>query len=386
MKKLTGLAMMMVMLLASWPGAEGGLFQKWRDKRQARQVQNRQFKNWIAAYDKTEYQQTDKMLVDPKGDAWLMRKLDHMPAKFLEVLFKGSYPQAEIDKEKELDAMEEALKTGNNYKIGKTPSIHPDRLINAVRKIIQKYPMITPHIGPEHEWSPEAKRYLMYGFWHRLGRLALRKQNQVPLPLFFRSKLFLLLGCGWTSRYAVTGQEKALTARIMLYPDRRVQIHHVFMESYVLCRGDLYQTLLTAENVLAGNVYRVDRHLDPLQKKLAYIRNDTAEYGDNYGAWYHFFGISLYGLVRAPLVSRAVAEIESLGSIVLEGFDKQEDFINRYGAIFGRKLNRMIKEKTWLDPLGPDDRTDYLIQPLLQKTSPEAAMSGGKGSPKKGSE
>jgi len=362
-----------VILLSSWAQAEAGTFKEWMAKRQIRKEENREFRNWIDAYDKTEYQQTDKMLVDPKGDAWLMRKLDHMPTKFLKVLFEGSYPQAEIEAEKELEALEEQLKTGATpYKTGKTPSVHPDRLINVVRQIIQRYyPMITPHIGAEHEWSPEASRYLMYGFWHRLGRLAIGRQKQVPLPLFFRSKLFLLLGCGWTSRYAVTGTEKALIDRLMLYPDHKVKIHHVFMESYVLNRGDLYLTLLAAENILAGNVYRADRQKDPLQKKLSYIRNDSAQFGDNYGAWYHFYGIAMYGLVRAPMISRAVAEIESLGSIVLEGFDKQEDFINRYGAIFGRKLNRMMHDKTWLEPLKPDDRTDYIMQPLLNESQPE---------------
>lgn len=383
MKRNGFLILLAMVLLSIGPKSEAGEFQKWLEQRKIRKQQNQAFKHWIAAYDKTEYQQEGRMLVDPKGDAWLMRKLDHMPAKFIKVLIEGSYPQAEIDKERELEALEEALKKGNaQYKIGKTPSVHPDRLVNVMRQIIQRYhPMIVPFIGSEHEWSPEAKRYLMYGFWHRLGRFALRKQNQVPLPLFFRSKLFLLLGCGWTSRYAVTGREKALIARLMLYPDQRIQIHHVLMESYVLNRGDLYLTLLTAENVLAGDVYRADRHKDPLQKKLAYIRNDTAEYGDNYGAWYHFFGISLYGLVRAPIISRAVAEIESLGSIVLEGCDKQEDFINRFGAIFGRKLNRMMKDESWREPLKPGDRTDYMMQPMLQQTPSSAVPATDKGQP-----
>lgn len=367
MKRKYCILFFVLVLLLPLVTAEGGTFKKWVQNRKIRKAKNKEFRNWISAYDKTEYQQTQKNLVDPKGDAWLMRKLDHMPVRFLEVIFKGSYPQAEIEAEKELEAIEEQLKSGAKYKVGKTPSIHPDRLLNAVKKIIQRYyPMIKPYIGSEHEWSPEAKRYLMYGFWHRLGRLATLRQKQIPLPLFFRSKLFLLLGCGWTSRYAVTGTEEMLRNRLMLYPDGKVLIHHVFMESYVLNHGDLYLTLLAAENVLAGDVFRADRHKDPLQKKLMYIRNDTAKFGDNYGAWYHFYGIAMYGLVRTAAISRAVAEIESIGSVVLEGFDKQEDFINRYGAIFGRKLNRMMHNKTWLEPLKPSDRTDYLMQPLLK--------------------
>jgi len=68
----------------------------------------------------------------------------------------------------------------------------------------------------------------------------------------------------------------------------------------------------------------------------------------------------LMKVIRAPIISRAVAEIESVGSIFLEGFDKQEDFVNRLGAIFGRKLNRLITRDLWKKPLTPQDRTDYM--------------------------
>ena len=176
-----------------------------------------------------------------------------------------------------------------------------------------------------------------------------------------RSKLFLCLACGWTSRYMLTGQEEALKAIIMAAPDRSLNIHDLFRESYVLNKGNLYLTLLTCENVLAGDPYRTDRGSDPIQVKLAYIRNDSSPAGDNYGAWYHFFGIGMYGFVRAPFVARAVAEIESFGSLFLEGPDKQEDFINRLGAIWGRKLEKMVKNKTYLSPLRSDERTDYLL-------------------------
>jgi hypothetical protein len=289
--------------------------------------------------------------------------------KLLQALVKSSYPQAEIQKEKELKALEEGKKEAAGFKIGKTVPIDVDRLVNKCREIILSYyPHIIPTLGEEHRWSPEAKRYLTYGFWHRLGRHVFRKQKEFPSPLFLRSKLFLLLACGWTSRYAVTGQEQALTRRIMLYPDGKLQLHHMFMESYVLNRGNIYLTMLTAENVLAGDPYRVDRENDPVQKKLAYLRHDTVQMGDNYGAWYHFFGIGMYSMVRTALVSRSVAEIESLGSFFLEGADKQEDYINRYGAIFGKKFKKMLKKETWKKPLMLDERTDYMLpNPNLAK-------------------
>lgn len=325
-------------------------------------VSGSEFKEWLKMYEGTHYQQSEFKLEDQKGDAHLIRKLDQVPMKLLQALVKSSYPQAEIEKEKELKALEEAKKGEAGYKIGKTVPIDVDRLVNKCREIILGYyPNIVPTIGEEHRWSPEAKRYLTYGFWHRFGRHVFRKQKEFPSPLFLRSKLFLLLACGWTSRYAVTGNEKALTERLMKYPDRSVQLHHMFMESYVLNRGNIYLTMLTAENVLAGDPYRVDRENDPVQKKLAYIRHDSVEMGDNYGAWYHFFGIGLYATVRTGLVSRSVAEIESLGSLFLEGKDKQEDYINRYGAIFGKRFKKMLKDNSWKTPLGKDDRTDYML-------------------------
>ena len=330
-----------------------------------------EFKDWIKTKEATHYQQTGLCLEDPKGDAFLIRKLDQVPQKLLDALVKNSYPQAEIEKEKELEALENADKDKLGYVIGKTVPIDVDRMVNKCREImLYYYPRIIPTLGEEHRWSPEAKRYLIYGFWHRLGRHIFRKQKEFPSPLFFRSKVFLLLACGWTSRYAVTGQEAALTERILKYPDKKLQLHHMFQESYVLNKGNLYLTLLTAENVLAGDPYRVDRENDPIQKKLAYLRHDSIEMGDNYGAWYHFFGISMYALIRAGVVSRAVAEIESLGSLFLEGKDKQEDYINRYGAIFGRKFKKMFNAGDWAKPLALDDRTDYMLpNPALQKIS-----------------
>lgn len=112
----------------------------------------------------------------------------------------------------------------------------------------------------------------------------------------------------------------------------------------------------------------MDRENDPIQKKLAYLRHDSVQMGDNYGAWYHFFGISMYALMRSGITARAVAEIESLGSLFLEGKDKQEDYINRYGAIFGKKFKKMFKSGVWQKPLSKEARTDYMLpNPMLKK-------------------
>ncbi|MBF0409129.1 MAG: hypothetical protein HQM10_17405 [Candidatus Riflebacteria bacterium] len=364
--------------------------QQQKYEREAPPVRDISIREWIRIANGEHYQQKKLLRIDTQADAYLIRKLDQMPWRLIETLLKGNYPQKEKENKQSLNALEaqqikEAIAPGlsagtstssqsNNkpsdkprFTIGKTHSINVERLCNKIRQIMQSFPY-TPVITMEHDWSSETHRYLIYGFWHRFASFLTGQQKEMPMPLFCRSKLFLLLGCGWTSRYAFTGYENMLVKYIMSRPDRSVQLHDVFREAYRLTLGDVYLTMLTAENVLAGNPYRPDRDKDPLQKKLQYIRNDSAPLGDNYGAWYHFYGIALYGMVRTPFVAAAVGEIESLGSIFLEGFDKQEDYINRLGAIFGRKLNRLVESGDWQKPLTSADRTDYMtLVPVPEK-------------------
>ena len=314
----------------------------------------RELLKWIErSYESEAYQQDSLMLIDMVGDAHLIRKLDTIPAKLLSVIFCGTLPQAVLEKEKR--------KADPDYKTGRTAPIDCDALLLKCTEIMRgNFPAIIPVAGEEHTWSPEAEKYLRYGFWHRLGRYISGAQKDFPAPLLGRSKLFLCLACGWTSRYCVSGKESALLERLMDYPDRGVQPHHVFAESYVLNGGNLYLTFLTCENVLAGRPHRKDRENDPLQRKLSYIRNDTKEIGDNYGAWYHFFGAALYGMLRPELVSLAVTGTESLGSFFIEGPDPQERMLNRSGAIFGRRFKDLLESAGWW--LLPEaGNADYLV-------------------------
>ena len=291
-----------------------------------------------SGYDSQRYFQDSLMLVDPLGDARLFRQLDTIPIKLFSYIVHGTMPQAEVA----------ARAAAPKFDIGTTVPFDSDRLINKCSEIMRhEFPDIFPYIGEEHKWSPEASEYLPRAFWHRLGRHISGGQRDFPCPTFQCTKLFICLACGWTSRYCCTGQEKALLQRVMTYPDRSVQIHDLFAESYVLNGGDLYLTFLTCENLLAGIPHRRERADDPLQKKLSYIRIDSPEYGDNYGAWYHFFGIALYAMVRPECVSLFVADAESFGSFFLEGPDRQEDLINHHGALFGQKMRGLLDNGAW---------------------------------------
>ena len=124
------------------------------------------------------YQQDSLMLVDPKGDAYLLRMLDTIPIKVFTHLVNGSLPQAERDKRPA------------DFRIGKTLAFDSRQLLNKCREIMRRnYPDIIPTLGEEHKWSPEAKRYMTYGYWHRLWRRLNGKQQDYPCPLFLRSKL-----------------------------------------------------------------------------------------------------------------------------------------------------------------------------------------------------
>ena len=293
------------------------------------------------------YKQDSVMFVDPVGDAFLLRKLDTIPVKLTTYFFHNSLPQAENDTPKQ------------PFTSAKTVSFDYEKLLNRCAEIMrQHFPDIVPTECEEHKWSPEAQEYLARGYWHRLGRWASRKQQDYPAPTFRSSKLFICLVCGWTSRYCVTGQEEALKRYILSRPERSVQLDELFEQSYLLNRGNIYMTLLTCENLLTGMPFRPGRNGDAMQRRLAYIRCDSAEYGDNYGAWYHFFGIALYGFVRPQGVSVFVADTESFGSFFMEGPDPQEDRINHYGAIFGSQLRKTLDSGGWWLRYGP---TDYML-------------------------
>lgn len=310
-----------------------------------------EFSTWYEhPFDGEHYQQTEFKKVDPKGDALLIRHLRDVPRRLWVDIQKEHAKRVTNPNRSSMISQAPSPKPSpeKKYVIGRVPPIKVDALLNKVRQMIQDFFPITPFISEEHEWSEEAKSYVGGGI------------DLFGAPFTDQSRLFYMLACGWTAKYAITGKETELEEILMKYPDRGVQIHDVFRESYVLHRGDLYLSLLTAENILAKNPYNKDRAKVPLQKKLAYIRNDSLPIGDNYGPWYHFYGIALYGLMRTAPVTAFVGRIEHLGSWGLGNRDKQKGLINDLGASFGSGLRKMIEDRKYLLPLSPEDSTDYM--------------------------
>jgi hypothetical protein len=294
------------------------------------------------------YRQEGLQYVDPQGDASLIRHLDRVPVELTKALFNFL-----------LHRNEDVKEARPEFDTGRQKPIKNDALINRFIDIIQEHPEITPKIGEEHKWSPQAKKYNRFGFWRRLGSFIKGEQGP-PAPLLGRSKLFLSLACGWTSHFMATGKENELESRLMGYKDRSAGLDDALRESYLLNDGNLYLTLLTAENVLSKDLYDKDRADKPLQKKLQYIRNDSAPHGDNFGAWYHYMGAALYGLMRPEAAAKSVMLTEAAGSLFLEGPDRQETLINVLGADFGGKLKNMIKNGTWKQPLPPGADRNFM--------------------------
>jgi hypothetical protein len=188
---------------------------------------------------------------------------------------------------------------------------------------------ITPKYGMVHEWSEEfksskVKKYSVMGKF---------------------SKLLIALARGETSQYMLSGSEEQLETWILDQEINSLYPHDLIKASYRINNGDMYLTLLTIENVL-NRYWRVLNRQDlPVTIRLRPIINSFGQDGDNFGSWYHMFGIMLYGYVEGPLSARAVGGVESLGSHILEKFEdeKQEDFVNSQGAIIGARLARSIR-------------------------------------------
>jgi|LSQX01.3.fsa_nt_gb hypothetical protein len=284
------------------------------------------------------YQQTSPAWVDPEGDAHLIRLLDRIPERLIGALF------SHLLRGEKWDQRDGSVRPP--HRVGREAPVDVQALGRDFQDLVRETG-IRPTLGPEHKWSPEAKKYRRLGFWRRVGNW-MRGGQDFPTPDVPASKLFLLLATGQTARFALTGKESALETALMRRPDRSVTPSDLLRESYVLNQGDLYATLLTAENVLARDPYDPRRDEQPLQRKLEYLRNDTPEVGDNFAAWYHFFGTALYALKRPAWLAQVVARTETAGSILLEGPDRQEAFINRQGAEFGSLLRRMVAEEAHL--------------------------------------
>lgn len=284
---------------------------------------------------------TSSERINPAGDALLINLVDKMPVDLARMTWSAVKRWVVSG-----NGASEASHTGQPFEIGQQKPIELDALVETLQSVMCEFPGLTPHIGPEHTWSPESRKQVGLNFLTRAG-MALRGERPFPSPIF-GSKLVSALGLGATSLVLPTGQEGQLESWMLGQEDRSVTLDQLFREAYRLHEGDLYGTLLCAENVLSRGVYTPDRQGRELTRKLSYLRSDSAPAGDNFGAWYHLMGAALYSLVRPEWKADLILKIENAGSLILEGADPQEDHLNKLGLQLGQKLRQIVDNG--LDP------------------------------------
>ena len=277
--------------------------------------------------------------IHPASDALLLNLVDKLPRSLAQMTWNAVKRWVVRG-----DATPVTLKSGQpgDFRVGKQAPLELDALMDTLQSGMERSGL-KPSIGPEHVWSPEARGFQGLGYWKRLAG-AIRGERPFPFPTFARSKLICALGLGATSLVMPTGQEGDLKAWMLAQKPASIEVHQLFQRAYELNQGDLYATLLCAENVLSEGLYDPQRQERELTTRLSYLRSDSSPQGDNFGGWYHLFGSALYSLMRPEWKARFSMKIEDLGSLILEGKDPQEDHINQLGLEWGQRLKRVACE------------------------------------------
>jgi len=274
---------------------------------------------------------------NPASDALLFNLIDKLPKSLASMTWSAIKRWVNHG-----DATPEPLKDkqGADFRVGTQAPLKMEPLMESLSSTMSDF---TPHIGAEHVWTKDAKGYQGLGFWSRVGS-AIKGERPFPFPTFGRSKLICALGLGATSVVMPTGQEEGLRDWMLQQKAGSIELHQLFGQAYKLNEGDLYSTLLCAENVLSEGLYDPNRQDREVVSKLSYLRSDSAPLGDNFGGWYHLFGAALYSMMRPEWKSSLCMKVEDMGSFILEGKDPQEDHINQLGRQLGIELKKIAQD------------------------------------------
>ena len=218
---------------------------------------------------------------------------------------------------------------------GDLKPIVENEFLNMIKQIIYEESKngITPKVGKVHRFGRCAEKYYLREY-----------------PYFkISSKLLMALARGVTARFMVTGRELLLERYILSFGKAEVTPEMIIRESYILNDGDFYLTILTIENILSKDwrKHRVRENF-AVNKRLKRIINHFGDNADDYGSWYHFFGILLYSYVEGSFKAQIIARTESIGgSILAKREEPQEEHINLTGAKLGAQIKKMILSKAY---------------------------------------
>ena len=303
------------------------------------------------------YQQEAHQINDPKGDILLLWSAHQIP-QFIKASIKGKatevlkerqeqvdqlllkYPEYKpVEEAKNLIDMNYATHNSDHLAIeleGHKAPFKVKNVVNMMKQVMsEEYQenKLEPKEGTVHTWSKETHKELKKKF-----------------KLFARMpKLLVALSRGATSQFMKTNTEDSLTDYILSRPRDSINIEEMFRASYKINQGDVYLTLLTIQNVLSRYWLVPNRDQREVTTRLKHITNFNYK-TDKFGAWYHLFGIMLYGYAHGGLSSRIVGHLESMGSHIMDKFQKderQEDIINRKGGPIGARLRKFVKKEEY---------------------------------------
>ena len=306
-------------------------------------VEGLSFRQALKAARPESHRVTSAAKNNPAGDALLLNLIDKVPADLVGMTWTAvkrwvTHGDGAPSHLRENDA---------GYKIGRDVPIEIEPLMQSLNAVMAEFPEFKPHIGEEHRWSKPSKDYQGFGYWNRVG-LALLGDRPFPMPTVKGSKLLWSLGIGVSNIVLPTGHEAGLKDWMLEQKPGSIELHDLFREAYRLNKGDLYGTLLCAENVLAEGLYDPKRGEREVPQRLSYLRSDSGPQGDNFASWYHLIGSAVFSLMNTPQLARLAMKIENVGSVILEGKDHQEDHINMLGVDLGVGLRNAAQNG--LDP------------------------------------
>jgi hypothetical protein len=295
------------------------------------------FKEMLALARPETDRATSSERINPASDALLVNLVDKMPVDVARMGFNAIKRWVVHG-----DGTPKNLRQAEqDYVIGREAPLDIEPLLESLQAVMKEFPQFAPHIGQEHVWSDDVG--FAVGVVPR-AELALQGQRPFPTPIF-GSKLISALGLGATALVMPTGKEEALKSWVVQQEKGSVELHTLFREAYRLSEGDLYSTLLCAENVLSEGLYLEDqRDHQEVTQRLSHLRSDSAPAGDKFGSWYHLFGAALYRLMRPSWKAGLAIAVENGGSKILEGSDPQEGHINKLGLKLGAGLKRIAEE------------------------------------------
>ncbi|MGZ3770971.1 MAG: hypothetical protein ACXVCR_12210 [Bdellovibrio sp.] len=316
------------------------------------------FKGTLLSREKLlQYQQPGYKIVDPIGDLALITLSQDMTGQLCSWVFTDQNYHTYMEKResKEIDQCKLSPNECNPQAIEqykeylrtqqKGVCVHSEEkpineieLINTIQNIFKTEYLntkITPTRGIPHDWSGEFMKSSHDGI--------LPGPITVGMP-----KLILALAIGVSSRFMIVGKEEDLIKLILQQPVDSITLEWMFEKSYHLNRGNVYNSLLTIENILSKHLMNKDRETLPVTKRLKNFSKDIDCPSDRFGMWYHFWGTVLYGYYDQDrsgfYKADSMGDLENfLAALFSSPRSPQKKWVNLQGASIGKELKIKVK-------------------------------------------